>query len=80
MYALIGLVVVLLVVDAVLSYRNTRQLDTNAAWVAHTQEVLDLTGEVLLTLVDAENRAAGFPHHRQRRVLAALRGRSQTGG
>ena len=43
-----GLFAVLLVVIAVLTYRNTRQLDEDAGWVAHTNKVLDLADAVLL--------------------------------
>jgi hypothetical protein len=42
-----GLVAGLLVLNAGLSYRNTRQLDRDAGWVAHTHDVLDATGGVL---------------------------------
>src|SRR6478752_2161749 len=50
----VGLVVALLVGNAGLAYRNTRQLRDDASWVAHTHEVLDLTSDVLRSLVDAE--------------------------
>src|SRR5207248_7246617 len=43
-----------------LAYRNTRQVLEDAGWVAHTQEVLDLTSDVLRTLVDAETGQRGF--------------------
>src|SRR5438105_3472506 len=56
----IGLVVALLVVNAGLAYRNTRQLLEGADGVAHTHEVLDLTGDVLRTVVDAETGQRGF--------------------
>jgi PAS domain S-box-containing protein len=56
----IGLVTALLVVDAVLTYLNTRQLNEDAALVAHTHEVLDLTDAVMLALVDAETGERGF--------------------
>ena len=56
----VGLVVALLVGNAGLAHRNTRQLREDAGWVAHTQEVLDLTGGVLRTLVDAETGQRGF--------------------
>ena len=52
----VGLVVALLVGNAGLAYRNTRQLLEDAGWVAHTHEVLDLTGDVLRTLVDHKER------------------------
>src|ERR1700745_151443 len=56
----IGLIMTLLVMNAGLAYRNTRQLLEDAGWVAHTQEVLDLTGDVLRTVVDAETGQRGF--------------------
>jgi PAS domain S-box-containing protein len=56
----VGLVAAVLIVNAGLAYHNTRQLDEDAAWVAHTHEVLDLTGETLLALVDAETGERGF--------------------
>src|SRR5262249_48331785 len=56
----VGLVVALLVVNVGLAYRNTRQLLEDAGWVAHTHEVLDLTSDVLRTLVDAETGQRGF--------------------
>ena len=56
----VGLVVALLVGNAGLAYRNTRQLLEDAGWVAHTQEVLDLSSDVLRTLVDAETGQRGF--------------------
>jgi PAS domain S-box-containing protein len=56
----IGLVVTVLVVSAAVTYRNITRLDEDAGWVAHTHEVLDLTGDVLLTLVDAETGERGF--------------------
>src|SRR6202043_3674398 len=56
----IGLVVALLVVNAGLAYRNTRQLHEDAGRVAHTHEVLDLTSDLLRTLVDAETGQRGF--------------------
>ena len=55
-----GLVAALLVGNAGLAYRNTRQLLEDAGWVAHTQEVLDLTSDVLRTLVDTETGQRGF--------------------
>ncbi len=56
----VGLVVALLVGNAGLAYRNTRQLRDDAGSVAHTQKVLDLTSDVLRTLVDAETGQRGF--------------------
>ena len=50
----------LLIAIAALTYRNTSVLNEDAGWVAHTNQVLDLTGEVLLALVDAETGQRGF--------------------
>ncbi len=55
-----GLFAALLIFIAVLTYRNTSQLNTDASWVARTNKVLDLTGGVLLALVDAETGQRGF--------------------
>ncbi|MGC1720722.1 MAG: CHASE3 domain-containing protein [Isosphaeraceae bacterium] len=55
-----GLFAALLVAIAALTYRNTSQLNEDARWVAHTNKVLDLTGEVLLAIVDAETGQRGF--------------------
>jgi PAS domain S-box-containing protein len=59
---LLGLVLLttLLVLNAALAYFNTRQLREDAGWVTHTHEVLDLTADVLLALVDAETGERGF--------------------
>ena len=56
----LGLIVVLLVGSGTLDYWNTNRLNEDAASVAHTQEVLDLTSDVLRTLVDAETGERGF--------------------
>jgi PAS domain S-box-containing protein len=56
----IALLAAVLVVNAALAYRNTRQLRDDARWVAHTHAVLGLTGDVLLALVDAETGERGF--------------------
>src|ERR1700692_1801210 len=61
----IGLVVALLVVNAGLAYRNTRQLLEDAGWVAHTHEVLDRTSDVLGTLGDAGAGRPGAASERQ---------------
>ena len=53
----IGLIVALLIFAAGLNYWNTQQLNEDAGWVARTHEVLDLTTDVLRTVVDAETGA-----------------------
>ena len=55
-----GLVLALLVLIVGLTYRNTRQLNEDTRSVAHTHEVLNLTSDVMLTLVDAETGQRGF--------------------
>ena len=54
------LLLALLTINAGLSYRNTRHLKEDANQVAHTYEVLELSGDTLLALVDAETGARGF--------------------
>ncbi len=56
----IGSIAALLLFDAGLSYRNTRQLGEDSAWVAHTHVVIALTGDVLSTLKDAETGQRGY--------------------
>jgi PAS domain S-box-containing protein len=56
----IGLLVALLILNAGLAYYNTRQLRDDVDSVVHTHEVLNLTGDVLLALVDAETGERGF--------------------
>jgi PAS domain S-box-containing protein len=56
----IALIVALLCANAALALRNTQQLDDDARWVAQTHDVLDATGDVLLTLIDAETGQRGF--------------------
>jgi len=54
------LVTALLVFNAVLAYRNIRQLDDDAKWVSHTQETLAATDAAMLALVDAETGERGY--------------------
>ncbi len=56
----IGLVATLLILNGGLAYRNTRRLDEDARWVAHTHEVLDALQEVVSTVKDAETGQRGF--------------------
>jgi PAS domain S-box-containing protein len=56
----VWILVALLLGGTILSYLNTHQLNEDARWVAHTQEVLDLIGDVMLTVVDAETGERGF--------------------
>jgi PAS domain S-box-containing protein len=50
-----GGVIVLLVLAAVLTFQNTRQLNEDARSVAHTHEVLDTLGEAARELREAES-------------------------
>ena len=56
----VALLVAVLLVNAGLGHRNTRQLHEYAREVAHTQEVLALSGDTLGALVDAETGMRGF--------------------
>src|SRR5579884_685851 len=66
----LGLLAALLLGNAWISYRNTRQLDEDAAWVAHTHEVLDSLRGLLSTVKDAETGQRGFLLTGDRRYLA----------
>jgi PAS domain S-box-containing protein len=56
----IGLIVALLVVTPVLNYYNTQRLKEDAGQVIHTLEVIELTSDLMLALVDAETGQRGF--------------------
>jgi phosphoserine phosphatase RsbU/P len=49
-----ALIMALLVVNSGIAYRNTRQLHTDAFWVAHTHEVLESLEDLLSAVRDAE--------------------------
>ncbi|HWB01329.1 MAG TPA: CHASE3 domain-containing protein [Pirellulales bacterium] len=53
-------VVTILVIDAVISYRNTRRLHENDAAVGHTHEVLSELSQVLASAQEAESRQRGY--------------------
>ena len=55
-----GLVVALLIVDAALSYKNTRELNKHAQLVTHTTQVLVALEEVVSTTKDAETGQRGY--------------------
>ncbi len=55
-----GLLIALLIVDAALSYKNTRELNKHAQLVAHTNEVLVALEEVVSTTKDAETGQRGY--------------------
>jgi signal transduction histidine kinase len=56
----VWLIAALLMLSAALTYYNTQRLDENADRVAHSHEVLALTSEVLLALLDAEAAEQGY--------------------
>ena len=56
----VALLVVALVVDAVLSLHNIREVATSVQWVSHTNEVLTRLEAVLSTLKDAETGQRGY--------------------
>src|SRR6478752_10597073 len=74
-----GLVIALLIVDAALSYKNTRELNKDAQLVTHTNEVLIALEEVVSTTKDAETGQRGYiitgessylvPYHTAQAVL-----------
>ena len=72
----IWLLVALLLGGATLTCLNTRQLNQDSHWVAHTHEVLSLTDELMLTLVDAET-GQRLSHHRPRGGAESRRQRRQ---
>jgi two-component system CheB/CheR fusion protein len=55
-----GLVIALLIVDAALSYKNTRELNKHAQLVTHTNEVLVALEDVFSTTKDAETGQRGY--------------------
>ncbi len=55
-----GLAVALLVVDVVLTLRNTSRLNEDAAWVARTHEIMASLESVLSLVKDAETGTRGF--------------------
>jgi PAS domain S-box-containing protein len=56
----LGVIVALLVVNAAVAYRNTRQLHGNAYHVARAHDVLESLDRLLSTMQDAETGQRGF--------------------
>lgn len=67
----IGAVVTIVVTlaNVVLTYRNTRQLQEDAAWVAHTHEVRTCLQNLLSLAVDAETGQRGYVITGEQRYL-----------
>src|SRR5215470_8694903 len=55
-----GLVLAILLINALISYRATRRLIDNERLVAHAYEVLDDLEDVLATMDDAETGERGY--------------------
>src|SRR5205807_6883749 len=53
-------VVALLVLTVVLTFRNTRQLNEDAHWVAHTHEVMEVLEQAVAHLREAEVRQRNY--------------------
>lgn len=49
-----------LAVNVPLTYRNTRQIEENAGWLAHSHEVVDELANLLILVKDAETGVRGF--------------------
>ena len=58
--AAIALLVIALLVDAVLTLHNIREVATSVQWVSHTHEVLSQLEQVMSTLKDAETGQRGY--------------------
>ena len=58
--AAIALLVIALLVDAVLTLHNIREVATSVQWVSHTHEVLGQLEQVMSTLKDAETGQRGY--------------------
>jgi PAS domain S-box-containing protein len=56
----LGAVLAVLILSAMASYWNTRQLHKDAGWVAHTHEVLDALQELQTAVTDAETGQRGY--------------------
>ena len=49
-----------LAVNVPLTYRNTRQIEENAGWLAHSHEVVNELANLLILVKDAETGVRGF--------------------
>jgi PAS domain S-box-containing protein len=58
--ASLGLVVALLLISAGLGYWNTRRLNEDAGWTAHTHDVIEALLNLVSTVKDAETGQRGF--------------------
>ena len=55
-----GIALAIFVVVGIVSYRNVEQQAEDAAWVAHTHEVISTLTKVLSAMQDAETGQRGF--------------------
>jgi len=60
LFAGFGLIVLLLIGSAVVSYLNTQQLHEDSQWVTHTHEVISSLQELLTAAVNAETGQRGY--------------------
>jgi PAS domain S-box-containing protein len=65
----IGLIVALIVVNAGLGIRNAGEIGSQSGLVAHSQEVLDLAGNVMATALEAESSLRGYVATRRNEFL-----------
>ena len=82
----LALLVAALLIDAVLTLHNIREVAISVQWVSHTHEVLGQLEQVVSTLKDAETGQRGYLLTGERRLPRALRaggaagpGRSSSG-
>ncbi len=68
-----GLMVLMLAIDAAISFRNIQSLHTNANWVLHTHEVEQLAADLLNATFDAVLSQRGFLYRGREESLANYR-------
>ena len=56
----LGLIAIVLFLNAILDYRNTRELNADLDWVAHFRAVHESLDAILLAVVDAETGQRGY--------------------
>jgi PAS domain S-box-containing protein len=60
LYLGLGALISVLLLSGLLAYRNIRQLREDAAWVAHTHEVIETLQAALASVTDAETGERGY--------------------
>ncbi|WP_020475585.1 diguanylate cyclase [Zavarzinella formosa] len=56
----VGLLIAVLSINSLTALSNTRHLDENAEWVTHTHEVLEATGDIHVTMRNAQSGMRGY--------------------